>query len=229
MDEGSGAQRPRPVADYLMESMRAAGVTEAFMVLAPGKWDIPACFGNGNTDGWNLAYLIRDLPYGVPFTLDAAFPFVGDRYVVFGFPDIIFSPVDAISRLIARQETTGADVVLGVFQVDQPSKWDGIEFGADGKIATIHPKPHNSTLGYTWILAVWKPTFSLFMHRFVEDDVASRNVQDSEPGSEDVSLGIVLQAALKAGLHFEHVTLEDGYCLDIGTPEDLSKALTALH
>ena len=38
---------PKVVCHYLLEKMRLAGVTRAFIVLREGKWDIPAHLGNG--------------------------------------------------------------------------------------------------------------------------------------------------------------------------------------
>ena len=44
-----------------------------------------------------LGYLMTDLPFGVPFTVDSAFPFLEDKRVLFGFPDIILQPDDVYS------------------------------------------------------------------------------------------------------------------------------------
>jgi len=218
-------KRPRPVAHYLMESMRQAGVENAYFVLAPGKWDIPAYFGNGAAFGLNLGYLVRHLPFGVPYTIDSAFPFIKDCRVAFGFPDIIFAPADAVVHLIKRQESTEADVVLGVFPVDKPERWDAVEFDIHKIIRRIHPKPHGETTGFTWILAVWTPAFTRFLHEFVE------NAGDTAHGDDaveavDVSLGRVLQAAHVGGLPVDYVVFDRGSCLDIGTPGDLEEALT---
>jgi hypothetical protein len=38
-------------------------------------------------------------------------------------------------------------------------------------------------------------------------------------------MGAVFQAALTDKLLVEHVVFEEGFCLDIGTPSDLKKAL----
>ena len=66
----NGNTRPKVVSHYLLEKMRMANITKVFIILREGKWDIPAYFGNGKMLDMNLAYLMMDLPYGVPFTLD---------------------------------------------------------------------------------------------------------------------------------------------------------------
>ena len=86
-----------------------------------GKWDIPAYFGDGKMLDMNLAYLMMDLPYGVPYTLDQAYPFVQDAIIALGFPDIIFEPEDAY-RNCCQTEESNADIVLGLFPASNPAK-----------------------------------------------------------------------------------------------------------
>ena len=96
--------RPKPVCQYLLERMRLAGVSRAFVVIRDGKWDIPAYLGDGTLVDIDIAYLMMGLPFGVPYTLDQAFPFVKDEIIAFGFPDIYFEPDDAfLSCLSASQ------------------------------------------------------------------------------------------------------------------------------
>jgi glucose-1-phosphate thymidylyltransferase len=84
-------------------------------VLRPGKWDIPAYFGDGGMLNVHLAYLMAKLPFGTPYTLDQAYPFIRDSPVGFGFPDIIFQPNNAFKVLTEWQNATGADLILSVF------------------------------------------------------------------------------------------------------------------
>ena len=80
---------PKVVSQYLLERMVAAGVGEAFVILRPGKWDIPAYFGDGTAVCMRLAYLTVHVSHGVPFTLDQAYPFVRGETVALGFPDLL--------------------------------------------------------------------------------------------------------------------------------------------
>ena len=88
--DDTGTMRPKVVSHYLLEKMRLAGVSKAFVVLRDGKWDIPAYFGDGGMLDMNLAYLMMKLPYGAPYTADQAYPFLQHSLVAFGFPDILF-------------------------------------------------------------------------------------------------------------------------------------------
>src|SRR5919108_4758861 len=68
--------RPVPVCVPLLQNMRLAGVHSAFLVIREGKWDIPQYLGDGSRFDMRLSYLLRGLPYGPPYTLDQAYPFI---------------------------------------------------------------------------------------------------------------------------------------------------------
>ena len=139
--KGSDELRPKPVCIYLLEKMRAAGAKDVYIVLRKGKWDIPAYLGDGSSLDMNLAYLIMGLPFGVPYTLDQAYPFIQEATVTFGFPDIIFQSAGAFNELLDRQETSQADVVLGLFPVDKPYKFHMVELSRDERIQNIVLNP----------------------------------------------------------------------------------------
>lgn len=212
-----GRVTPKVVSQYLLEGMRQAGVTRAYIVLRAGKWDIPAYFGDGARLDLSLAYLLMRSPGGPPYTSNQAYPFVRDALVAFGFPDIVFQPADAFSRLFDRQAATGADVVLGLFPApDAYKQADAVQLDHIGRVLSVTPKPHTVLAPLTWILAVWTPAFSRYMHEYL-----------SEPGGSEseISMGHVLRAALAGGVSFDQVTFEQGAYLDIGTPEDLVEAV----
>ena len=216
-----GSFRPKVVCHYLLEKMQRSGIDKAYFVLRPGKWDIPAYFGNGTMLKINLGYLIMGLPFGVPYTLDQAYPFVQEALVALGFPDILFQPDDAFVRLLSRQATTQADVVLGLFPTDQPHKAGMVDFDATGRVRLIIEKPLQSDLLYMWGIAVWTPAFTQFMHEYLIAIEASRHLQQKL----ELPIGDVIQAAISNGLQVEAEVFPDGTYLDIGTPEDLVRAV----
>jgi glucose-1-phosphate thymidylyltransferase len=209
-------------AHYLIEKMKSAGAQKAYFILRDGKWDIPAYFGDGGLVGLPLGYLMMGFPDGVPFTLDQAYPFVGQATVLFGFPDILFQPGDAFARLLNRQAETDADLVVGLFPVHQAHKMDMVELDSNGRILRITIKPSQTHLRYTWIIAVWGPRFSDFMHHFV---ALRKKRQLPVQGQQELYLGDVIQAAIQQGERVENVLFLDGSYIDIGTPEDLTAAV----
>ena len=212
-------ERPKAVCLYLLESMKHAGVKKSFVILRDGKWDIPAFLGDGRLLDMQLAYLMMNLPYGAPYTLDQAYPFVQDALIAVGFPDIIFQPNDAFAQLVHNQKETDADLVLGLFPVDQPHKMDMVALDENGRVQQIVIKPKQTQLKYTWFIAVWTPKFTHFMHHYLHEQLENATL------ANELYLGDVIQAALDNEFHVESVLFANGRYIDIGTPDDLMKAV----
>ena len=218
--------RPKVVCHYLLEKMRFAGVTKTFIILREGKWDIPAYLGDGKMLDMHLAYLMMDLPFGVPFTLDQAYPFVKTSIVAFGFPDIIFEPNNAYLKLLERQSESFADLVLGLFPAYKPHKMDMVDLDINGRIREILIKPDKTHLRYTWIIAVWTSTFTNFMHEFVMNtlEVTNKNKTSTIVRDNEIYFGDIIQGAIQEKMDIQTVFFKGGTYLDIGTPEDMAKA-----
>ncbi|MBF2080559.1 MAG: dTDP-glucose pyrophosphorylase [Synechococcales cyanobacterium T60_A2020_003] len=223
--------RPKVACQYLLESMGKAGVQESFLILRPGKWDIPAYLGDGSQLGMRLAYLTVHVPFGVPFSLNQAYPFVKDAIIALGFPDILFRPRDAYVTLLERLQTTQADVVLGLFPTEQPEKVGLVDFNENGVVLGIYEKSQLTHLRYMWAIAVWRPSFTEFLHRTVE---AKLQVLIGEqppmrikamPEYVETPIGDVIRDAIAHNLRVEAVPFETGQYLDIGTPENLIHAV----
>ena len=217
---------PKVISHYLLEKMRRADVKKAYFILRQGKWDIPAYFGDGKMLDMHIGYLIIDLPFGVPFTLDQAYPFLQNAKIAFGFPDIIFEPEDAFSQLLSKQEQANADIVLGLFEARKPQKMDMVELDNQGNVCKIVIKPASTQLRYTWIIAVWTDRFTEFMHQFVlnhKNHCTSKTNGSTQ--NKEVFVGDVIQAAVNTDIKIESVIFADSQYIDIGTPGDLAKAV----
>lgn len=226
VESGEG-MRPKVVSQYLLEKMRMAGIRQAYFILREGKWDIPTYFGDGAIVDMNLGYLMMRLPFGTPYTLDQAYPFVRHSIVAFGFPDILFQGDDAFTKLLDRQAATEADVVLGLFPVERPWTMDMVEVNSKGEIGSLVIKPPDTHLRYGWIIAVWTPVFTEFLHEHLIDLETSifQNKDKSFHNRSEVSVGHVFQAALRKGLRLQSVQFANQGYVDIGTPEGLEQAI----
>jgi len=225
---GSSQPRPKVVCHYLLEKFQLAGITKTYIVLRKGKWDIPAYFGHGEFVNMHLGYLIMGEAFGPPFTLDQAYPFVHDKLVAFGFPDIMISSEDVFRPLLDQQVTTQADVVLALFPAHNPQIMDMVEMDEHGKIHAMFLKPGKTDLNLCWLCGVWTPVFTQFMHEYLQvyrRENSLRIVKGDESGGEDLSVGAVIQAAIKKGLKVYGLAFPDGRYLDIGIPENLVKSV----
>ena len=89
-------EEPKVTSEYLVKYLQQAGCSYIFFIIKEGKWDIPAYFGDGERFSINIGYLLSNLPYGTPFTLDQSYPYIKDKYVALGFPDLIIKPENSI-------------------------------------------------------------------------------------------------------------------------------------
>lgn len=226
--EGNSEARAKVVSHYLLDKFKNAGITTAYIVLREGKWDIPAYFGDGAMLDMHLAYVVISDSCGPPDTLDRAYPFVQNKFIAFGFPDILFTPDDVFGQLLQRQLSTNADVMLGLYPAHDHRLMDMIRVDAGGRVTELVLKPAQTDLHYAWVCAVWAPTFTQFLHDFVLSDEARQYQREGghriDPQG-DLPVGAVIQAAIRQGIRVDGVTFPAGTYIDIGTPGDLAKAL----
>ena len=226
-----GADRkPKPVSQYLLDRMRLAGARKVFVIARQGKWDIADYYGDGSRLGLKMAYLHVGAPWGPPFTLTQAAPFIGDADVVFGFPDILIDPPDSFSPLLARMRETGADVVLGLFDCRSDEPGDVIGTDGAGRILSLETKeerPVRPARYVCWMFAVWRASFTRFMSEECDRlaRVAEAAVRDN-PGTRapEWPVGAVIAAAIRNGLHVDSVHFGGGRFLDVVTPEGITAA-----
>lgn len=221
----NGEQRPKVSAHYLLDRMRQGGITRTYVILRNGKWDIPAYLGDGALANMHLAYLMKERSFGVPDTLDQAYPFVDGKLVALGLSDVLFAPKDAFAQLLDRQASSEADVVLGVFPAQQPSKEDMVALRSGRWVERIMVKPAETELEFTWMLAVWTPRFMQFMH----EHLSLFRKTSSNGDSGELYLGDVFNAAIEQGQKIDAVVFREGTYLDIGTPENLVERVGQLE
>ena len=216
---GESGPRPKVVSQYLFEHMRQAGIQKAYVILRQGKWDIPTYFNDGTALlDMHLAYLMMRQPFGSPFSLDQAYPFVREAIVALSFPDMVFWPTDIFIRLIARQAQSDADVVLGLVPCDRAHTADMIDIEPTGRVRRFFIKQRRTSLRYAWVAAVWTPTFTQFMHDYLDEALHS-----GEATRRELFVGDVIQAAIDHGMHVDSVTFSEGGYVDIGSPEILER------
>lgn len=219
--------RPKAVSEYLLEQMVRAGCHYGYFVLREGKWDIPGYFGSGAEFGFALGYLLVEEPWGPPFTLGKAAPFVSDSLVVTGFPDILIDPPDAMLRVVEHlRARPTADLVLGTFPADARSGADWVLRARPDRVEQVVPKeahPQWSLGDCTWAIAAWRPRFT----RFLAAELARLRLFAEKyegHGSPEWPVGAVIAAALDAGMEVRARHFPDGAMLDIGLAERLMHA-----
>ncbi len=207
-----------PVCKCLIDSFQNAGIDDIYMIIRQGKEDIIDKLGDGEQYGVKINYLYTEYPYGPPYSLDRAYSFIENKYVALGFPDILFKPNNVFKTLIDKQQRSNADVVLGLFRAPRPEKMDMIDIDHQGRIKSIEIKPSQTSLQWTWVIAVWNSKFSTFMHQCLYNLLNEFKTKQRN----ECHVGNIFQMALQKDISFDSVCFEDGDLIDIGTPEDLA-------
>jgi glucose-1-phosphate thymidylyltransferase len=210
---------PRLACQDLLDNFRLAGVARALVLLRQGKWDIPKRLGDGSEFGVDLAYRVLAETRGVPFTLAAAAPFLGDRNVALGFPDLLVQPRDLLARLVRHREQNQSELALALVPCSRPQSSDLVELSPRGTVRRIEIKPESTTLKWTWAFALWTPRFTRFLQKWTAGFNPRSRRLGREPHAGDLFIG-----ALGEGFEIDALPEPSGRVLDIGTPETLAAA-----
>jgi glucose-1-phosphate thymidylyltransferase len=203
----------------LLDNFRLAGATRVLVLLRQGKWDVSRRLGDGAEFGVELAYRVLEPTRGVPFTLAAAAPFLGDRMAALGFTDILVQPRDLLARLVRHRETTQTDVALALAPCERPAASDLVDVDARGRVRGIEIKPASTSLKWTWAFALWTPRFTRFLARWCQEFKPRSARLGREP-----QVGDVLLAAIRERIEISALPFPEARLLDVGTPETLERA-----
>jgi glucose-1-phosphate thymidylyltransferase len=131
----------RAVMDHLVERMREAA-DEIVVVTRPEKHDViehagelglRVVEGEPTTVSESLRLALRDVD--------------SDDTVLLGFPDTIWEPTDGFAQLLDPPD--GADIVLGVFESEEPGRSDVVVIDGD-LIRAVDVKPRDPRSNLIW-------------------------------------------------------------------------------
>jgi glucose-1-phosphate thymidylyltransferase len=217
---GKIIKRPKVVSQYLVEHLVRAGAEEIFTIVGEGKDDILRYYGDGSRFGVRVAYLFQEKLSGMPGALTLAEPWCRDATVLFGMPDTIIEPLDAFVKLREKHDASSADLSIGLFRTDNPSKFGMVDFDTELRVTYTVDKPTASDLEWMWGCACWGPAFTELMDRYLREHPFRQ---------KEIVLGDIFNAAIEQNLNVRAVTFDDGQYIDIGTAEELNFALKRFH
>ena len=212
--------RPVAVSRFLVDAYTAADVDEIIVINREDKTDIKKYY-SGTQHQDQMRYVTMRRPWGTPFTLDDAWPLIQDSQILLGFPDIIIQPRNVFCQLKETLLECQSDMVLGLFQTDTPQTADMVRLSESGEVLHLDIKPISSDLTHTWITAIWQPSFTEFMHEFLQQQELLYR-EDSTLAEPFV--GTVINVAIQKGFHIIGQKIDDGRFLDVGTPDALACA-----
>ncbi|MGE5647494.1 MAG: sugar phosphate nucleotidyltransferase [Acidobacteriota bacterium] len=206
----AGIERPRAVAEHLIDRMMLGGATKICFVIAPGKSDILEYFG-GAIGGASVCYTVQPKPTGLCDAVFRALPVI-DRAqpVIVGLPDTIWYPEDALGEL--------PDDMFSflLFPVERPELFDAVVTSPGGRVREIQVKTPGAASNWIW------GAFKMPGRVFAELEALWR-----ERGMADEYIGTLVNAWLGRGGQAAGVRAGTSY-MDVGTFEGYREALNLL-
>lgn len=209
-----GAPR-RPAIDWALDRARSAGVRRSIVVTTDDKPDLQGALArSANVEtGPCVEVLSTPATPSSVHTVAVALAREPAAHWLLMYPDILTAPSSAPRSLGQRAVRSSADVVLALFPSDRPEKVDMVDVDERGRLCDLRIKEPDVGLRFTWAYACWRSTFS----DLILDELASPRTASGP----ELHFGHLLRRALEQGLTVETIAFEDGFALDIGTPDDL--------
>src|SRR2546423_10885913 len=144
-----GAQRPKAVAEYLVERMIAAGAEQICLVISAEKSDIVRYFAERDYAA-EIFFAVQREPRGLCDAIFRAEPFArGHEQVLIGLPDTIWFPENAFSPAVEKlSDDAGVNLVL--FPVNEPSAFDAVEVDDLGYVREVQVKRADASSNWIW-------------------------------------------------------------------------------
>ena len=146
-------ERPRAISEYLVERMIQGGADKICFVIAPGKSDILAYYGD--LASASVAFVVQPRPAGLCDAIFRPAPLIApNESVAIGLPDTIWFPEDGLCAL--GEET----LEFLLFPVEQPQFFDAVVTDEDDRVLEIQVKQSNASS--SWIWGAFKMPGSIF-------------------------------------------------------------------
>jgi dTDP-glucose pyrophosphorylase len=208
-----GVERPKAVAEYLVERMIAAGAEQICMVISAEKSDLVRYFAERDYAA-QIFYAVQPKPQGLCDALFRAEAFARHHdQVLIGLPDTIWFPENAYLPAVS----SGADVDLVLFPVGNPSQFDAVITDDSGYVTNVEVK--HADAHSQWVWGAVTATGKAFRELKLLWEARHRQYE---------YLGHLLNAYIAAGGSVRGSAVGEVY-MDVGTLEGYRHALDYLR
>ncbi len=147
LNHGDRRERPKAVAEYLVERMTAAGTTQICMVISGEKTDIVKYFAERDYAA-EIFYVVQQQPRGLCDALFRAEPFARHHsQVLIGLPDTLWFPENAYRTALEQHP---ADINLILFPVMNPAQFDAVTCDEEGYVKHVEVKQADAHSQWIW-------------------------------------------------------------------------------
>lgn len=130
----------KPISQYVLESLREAGIREIAIVLGdiyPDK--VKEFYGDGSRFGVKITYIYQGEPEGIAHAVGLCKEFVGDSPFVVHLGDDLIK--GGIKRYVEEFESSDYDGMILLCRVKEPQRFGVAEFDVNGKLVRLVEKP----------------------------------------------------------------------------------------
>ncbi|WP_018657680.1 glucose-1-phosphate thymidylyltransferase [Actinomadura flavalba] len=197
----------RPVLEYALENLRAAGIHDVGVIVGDRGDQIRDALGDGSRLGLRLTYLRQDRPLGLAHCVRVARDFLAADDFVLYLGDVML--LDGVGALVSDFGASRPAAQLAVHRVDDPRAFGVVELDAEGRVAALVEKPEEprSDLVLSGAFA-----FTSAIHAAVDAITPSRR--------GELELTDAVQWLVTGGAAVR-VTRQPGFVADTGRPEDV--------
>jgi dTDP-glucose pyrophosphorylase len=209
--------RGRPIIEHILGGLHDAGVRRVAIVVGYLGNQIEAHLGDGKQLGLHIAYRRQDRADGTAKALLLARDLLGNDPFVLSWGDIVVDRGE-YAALLRRFAESPCDAMLSVNPTDDPWRGAAVTIDAGGRVQSLVEKPPRGTSQTRWNNA------GIFVFTNCIFEYAER-LEPSARGEYELPQAV---AKMVADGHVVRAHPITGFWSDLGTPEDLAAAETAL-
>ncbi|MBI1756183.1 MAG: glucose-1-phosphate thymidylyltransferase [Fimbriimonas ginsengisoli] len=199
----------KPVIEYGIEAIAAAGVKDFGIIVADTAKAIEEVVGDGSRWGVKVTYIAQPEPLGLAHAVATAKPFLGgDEFIMYLGDNMIKSPLDGLIREF--QDPATASTIL-LTAVPNPSDF-GVAELKEGHVVRLEEKPKAPRSNLALV--------GVYLFRGLIHDHIAR-LKPSARGEYEITDAI--QSLIDAGLNVRSHIVE-GWWKDTGTVEAMLEA-----
>lgn len=201
----------KPVLEYAIEDLRAAGITDIAVILGnKGREAIQEHLADGSEFGVDITYIVQGNPLGLAHAAGCAQDFVGDDDFVMYLGDNILK--EGISDLVESFRDGDYNAGIALQEVDNPHQFGIADVDDQGTVTKLVEKPDNP------------PTNLALIGMYVFSPTVFDAIETLEPSWRgELEITDAIQRLLEDGYAIDsHVVT--GWWKDTGKPEDILEA-----
>lgn len=199
----------RPLIDYALEMLKAAGLTEIGVIVNSLDSSIVTTLGDGSHLGVKLSYIVQSEQKGLAHAAGLAAEFVGDDPFAMLLGDNIFQ--DKMTEMLANFAASDSEAAIALGEVADPSRFGIAQVEGDRVLRVVEkPKEYIGNLAISGVYLFRKSIFD-----------AIANIQPSWRNEYEITDAI--QYLVSSDKKVSYYTI-GGWWIDAGKPDAIVRA-----